>query len=201
MKSANSEGETKPNFVSITRFLPDVPTPGRCQQQPVFRIYPLPSRTGSQQSHQHTLHPQVPPRPGFTKLKCLVVVRASFTSLGNTIFFRFCISDKALESEHRQKCPGETWGGIVFIRMWPWPSFHSPAQTSLVSAPVSVMRRQGSGLTQAAPWHEGPEAGERPCCLCDPQRGLELVSGQQRSACPPCVCRVCAFLGVAVKEF
>lgn len=50
--------------------------------------------------------------------------------------------------------------------MWPWPCFRSPAQTSLVSAPVSVMRQQGSGLTQAAPWHGGSEAGERPCCVC-----------------------------------
>ena len=37
-----------------------------------------------------------------------------------------------------------------------------------------------------------PEKGR--LCLYDLQRGLELVSGWQRSVCSPWVCRVCACL-------
>ena len=152
---------------------------------------PLPQ--GSRQSLQHTLHPQVPPRPGFNQAE---VPGGSWSKLHQPRkphFFRFCVSKHWSQSTDRNAWVRRGVG--LSIRMWPWPSSRTPpaplpSPDLLGVSPCVCHEAAGIGRDTGRPWHQGPGARRRAVLyLCDSQRGLHLVPGQQQSACSLCVCR------------
>lgn len=86
-----------------------------CPQSPFFPPPHHVTPRGAHQSCQSLLHPEVPPRPGFAKLKSLITVRAGFTSPGDTHTISQNLLVQALESAQRQKGLGKEWGGTCRV--------------------------------------------------------------------------------------